>query len=1026
MSDNRFSLEDILSEHPRRSEGSASSEPFDLDGLLSGRSSRSSNTAGSKSDISLDDILGSSSKSDKKTEKPVMAEKPAEAKKAVKTEKAPVRKAAEKTAAAVSVPEKTEEKSHVIDRSGITPIGMQEKPVIKKKPVSLENSNTSEISPELRQALAESFAPSKKKTSGKLNNAYKDSSHAEVKSDGKLSEFFGGNNNAFEFEEEEEKKSILDSFKKLAKKKTREKQTRKMEDMYTAELPTPDAIMEESRKTSPNYKKKDRVKPKKEMPVTEPAEDKKESISSESTPAPKKQAKVSLEMTGPLVEEKNEKEKKVKEHTGFFDRPKKGKDYQTGRLSFENKDIKPIQPSKVSGNTEIIENLIRIKKERGQRTAVIPPISRKSIADIDLNLDDKILPNTEPIPIDENASEMQKLRELKERRKKKISDFVLVGDEEDDDEEEIAEEEKEISDFESFEDAPSILNDILQLKSSLVVRLCFLAFAALISCYISFANDLGLPIIEILSKGTQPTTYLFINVILGLLSAFVSYTVISCGLTKLLKFQADCDSISAVAIVATLLSAMVTLANTSMVSIGLVNIYISVAIVSLLFNTIGKLLIVGRTEKSFQYIAGDYEHYAVFTIDNEEKATQFTRGALNDFPVLASMRKTEFISDFLKNSYSTDVTDNFCRIATPIICVGSLLVALLALIFNKSAEGLNGVFVALSAFAGSVSVCSCFAIMLVVNMPMYKGTKKYLNSSAAMLSYQSVEEFSDTNSVLLDVSQLFPEGMISLSAIKIFSDTRIDEAIVEAASLTNHSGSILKHMFYDIIAGKTELLNPVESYIYEDSMGLCGWINNKRVLLGNRELMTNHSIDGMPTKAREKEYTEGGKMAVYLSISGELSAMFVIEIKANADVKHWLHQLEKEEVCVTLRTVDSVVSINKLAEIFDISPDMLKLLPFRLHPQFEEITSYVPKQSASLACIGRFPSFASLIIGTKRIRRTAHLGVTLQAAAGVIGMLMALAFAVLSTLSQMTPTVVLVYNLAWAGLTVLLQMFRKT
>ena len=238
-------------------------------------------------------------------------------------------------------------------------------------------------------------------------------------------------------EEEEEKKSILDSFKKLAKKKTREKQTRKMEDMYTAELPTPDAIMEESRKTSPNYKKKDRVKPKKEMPVTEPAEDKKEFISSESTPAPKKQAKVSLEMTGPLVEEKNEKEKKVKEHTGFFDRPKKGKDYQTGRLSFENKDIKPIQPSKVSGNTEIIENLIRIKKERGQRTAVIPPISRKSIADIDLNLDDKILPNTEPIPIDENASEMQKLRELKERRKKKISDFVLVGDEEDDDEEVI-------------------------------------------------------------------------------------------------------------------------------------------------------------------------------------------------------------------------------------------------------------------------------------------------------------------------------------------------------------------------------------------------------------------------------------------------------------------------------------------------------------------------------------------------------------------------------------------------------------
>lgn len=1024
MSDNRFSLEDILNEHPRRSSEGSSDSSFDLDSILSGRSSGSStrSSRASSSDISLEEILGTTGKKTGTTTE----NKPAKPTHEIKSEPVPATKPAVETKKNTEKPSpkpqaKPAEKSHVIDRSGITPIGMQEKPKKKAENTAFADSRTGELSPELKKALAESFAPKKKtQSSGKLGTAYKDSAPAEIKSDEKLGEFFGGGKNSFEISEEEEKGGILDSFKKLARKKTREKQTRKMEDMYTSELPTPDAIMEESRKNSSAYRKKDKVKPKKEAPV-EPAEDKKPSAQVENKP---KQAKVSLEMTGPLVEEKPEK--KVKEHTGFFDRPKKNKDYQTGRLSFEGKDIKPIQPSKISGNTEIIENLIRIKKERGQRTAVIPPISRKSIADIDLNLDDKILPNTEPIPIDENASEMQKLRELKERRKKKINDFVLVGDEEENDEDEVIDEEKEITDFESFEDAPSVLNDILQLKSSLVVRLCFLAFAAVISCYISFANDFNLPIIEILSKGTQPTTYLFINVILGLLSAFVSYTVISCGITKLIRFQADCDSISAVAMIATLLSAMVTLANTSMVSIGLVNIYISVAIVSLLFNTIGKLLIVGRTEKSFQYIAGDYEHYAVFTIDDEDKASQFTRGALNDFPMLASMRKTEFISDFLKNSYSTDVTDNFCRIATPIICVGSLLAALLALIFNKSAEGINGVFVALSTFAGSVSVCSCFAIMLVVNMPMYKGTKKYLNSSAAMLSYQSVEEFSDTNSILLDVSQLFPEGMISLSAIKIFSDTRIDEAIVEAASLTNHSGSILKHMFYDIIAGKTELLNPVESYIYEDSMGLCGWINNKRVLLGNRELMTNHSIDGMPTKAREKEYTEGGKMAVYLSISGELSAMFVIEIKANADVKHWLKQLEREEVCVTLRTVDSVVSINKLAEIFEISPDMLKLLPFRLHPQFEEITSYVPKQSASLACIGRFPSFASLIIGTKRIRRTAHLGVTLQAAAGILGMLMALAFTLLSTFSQMTPSLVLVYNLAWAGLTVLLQMFRKT
>lgn len=47
---------------------------------------------------------------------------------------------------------------------------------------------------------------------------------------------------------------------------------------------------------------------------------------------------------------------------------------------------------------------------------------------------------------------------LKERRSKKIKDFVLVGDEEENTEAEVAEEKEneEIDDFKSLEDAPDI------------------------------------------------------------------------------------------------------------------------------------------------------------------------------------------------------------------------------------------------------------------------------------------------------------------------------------------------------------------------------------------------------------------------------------------------------------------------------------------------------------------------------------------------------------------------------------------
>ena len=287
------------------------------------------------------------------------------------------------------------------------------------------------------------------------------------------------------------------------------------------------------------------------------------------------------------------------------------------------------------------------------------------------------------------------------------------------------------------------------------------------------------------------------------------------------------------------------------------------------------------------------------------------------------------------------------------------------------------------------------------------------------------EEFAETNSILVDANQLFPQGSVKLAAIKVFSDTRIDEAIVEAASLTTQAGSILKNMFYDIIAGKTELLNPVESYIFEDSMGLCGWINNKRVLLGNRELMVNHSIEGMPPLTKEKEYTENGRTAVYLSISGELSAMFLVEITPTLEIIQALQDLQKNDVYIMIRSVDSVVSINRLSELFEISPEYLKLVPFRVHEQFNEVTSYQVNQRASLACSGKFSAFASLILSCKHMKGTINVGIGIQAVSMLLGIIICLVMVILSSFQELSVSMFLAYNFIFTSVLLIFQLLRK-
>lgn len=683
----------------------------------------------------------------------------------------------------------------------------------------------------------------------------------------------------------------------------------------------------------------------------------------------------------------------------------------------------------ISGNTELLDGMMKAKKERLSRTQHVAPIERTSILDIDLNLDDKIIQDTSQIPVDtEQQHELDKISALKERRSKKIKDFILVGEEEDISGEEVEDDDtpKVIDDFESFDDAASIAHDIAQLKGSLILRLVVLIACFAASSYIAVANDMQrLPIIELLNKRTQTNSYLFVNAILGLLAAFSSYTVISCGLSKILSLKADCDSLCAVSMVTSIVTSMIMFANTNLIKGSYVHIYIPVAIASLLFNTIGKLLIVSRTQRSFKFVSGSSEKYAIFPVTDEETAQNFTRGTLRDFPNLSAMRKTEFLSEFLKTSYANDSTDSFCRIFTPVVLAVSVVIAVIAGIVSNPNHNSSSVYIGISVFVGVISICTGFSSMLIVNVPMMRAEIKGAENQGVVLGFDCIEEFSETNSILTDANQLFPQGSVKLAAIKVFSDTRIDEAIVEAASLTTQAGSILKNMFYDIIAGKTELLNPVESYIFEDSMGLCGWINNKRVLLGNRELMVNHSIEGMPPLTKEKEYTENGRTAVYLSISGELSAMFLVEITPTLEIAQSLQDLQKNDVYIMVRSVDSIVSINRLSELFEISPEYLKLIPFRVHEQFNEVTSYQVNQRASLACSGKFSAFASLILSCKHMKGTINFGIGIQAVSMLLGIIICLVMVILSSFQELSVSMFLTYNFIFTAVLVIIQLLRK-
>ena len=728
------------------------------------------------------------------------------------------------------------------------------------------------------------------------------------------------------------------------------------------------------------------------------------------------------------------KSKEFLEQTVEFN--KSEKEFSKNKVLDKADAVHSKNESKTSENSKNVDKINAVLKSRKKRISnhksqPVTPVNRPNVKDIDMGLDGKIIPKTEefekPVDIPANATFEEKTRLIYERRKKKVDSFKLKTVDE-----EIADEEKQDnenttgqSEFESYEQAPKILKDIVQVKNNLVLRLCILLFTGIFSLFITLGNDFEMPLVRSFDRAVNPAAYVFTNTILGIISIVASYTVLLSGIQKLFKRNADCDSLAALGIFFSIITGIVMLFEPDIIQNGFFHMYMSVSIAGLMFNTLGKLLIVKRAERNFNYAAGEYERYALINIDNEDVASKFTRGSLNDFPELATMRKTEFVEDFMKNSYSSDASDNFCKKTTPIVAIAAIVIGLLSFICDRHADGIvEHIFVMLAAISGTISLCSSLIIMLVVNIPLSNASKKYLHYSAVMLGYSSVEEFADTNSVLVDASQLFPNGMVDLVNLKILSSTMIEECILMAASLSCQANSILKPVFYKMLRGKTEMLYPVESYIYEDGLGLSGWIENKRVLLGTRELMENHSIEGIPTLAKEKEYAKGNTV-LYLSISGVVSTLFVVRLMPSLSVSRWLKKLDDEGITTVIRTVDGFINLNMISELFDVNPSSLKLLSFRYHKDYENETEYLPRVSASMLCSGHFPSFAMLILGAKKLKFVSQLGIAMQFGATFLGIILAFIMMITGAFSQITPTLVFGYQILFGLFTLLIQKVKK-
>jgi len=598
-------------------------------------------------------------------------------------------------------------------------------------------------------------------------------------------------------------------------------------------------------------------------------------------------------------------------------------------------------------------------------------------------------------------------KELKNSRNKKVDGFVLEKKEEageDENAARIREAERRLQvteDLEAFEyRSPSQTEEVgeklrdtqRRLRRSLIV----LGALAINGCLLAFGSPGETGFSLFFGQTASPFVYAAIELSL-LIAALIAGGSIFRETGEALRAKQPTANLLCLSAVFVCLGANIAycFAPAQLMRAG-VEIYTPLAVLSLLLNRAARYQTAAIALGNFRLLtAPGREKYAVTLVDDPKAVQDMTRGLLEEEPVLVKNVRADFLDGFWGHSFHATAADlSAQRMLAAAIPVSAGLGVLCWFLTGD-------LWLVLSAVSGGMTLCAGFLGAVTVSLPLKDSQGVLEQFGAAMPSWDAIEDMETVNCLLIEGSALFPAGSIALQGVKAFQGGRVDDAIIDAASVVCAAGSALEPVFLEIIGGKRELLRPVDTLQYEDLMGLSAWVSERRVLVGTRELMINHSIP-VPKQEYEEKQKRGGHELIYLATGGELAAAFLLDFAPPSDVTDVTDLLAKHEIAAVVRSVDACVTPELLGRTFGMDTELFKILPSRLHKVWDETTAPLEHLDSMLENDGEMSGYIVSLAAAKRLFSCVRFGKLLSLLSVICGVLLMAALLVLGS-KALTP-----------------------
>ncbi len=580
----------------------------------------------------------------------------------------------------------------------------------------------------------------------------------------------------------------------------------------------------------------------------------------------------------------------------------------------------------------------------------------------------------------------------------------------------------EISDYERPGDSDAICDELREQMRQISFRMIVCGISVLFLGALEILPEFGVALPEMFTPDRAPMVYLTLNLFFLIVCGVLSRNIISGGLRNLISRRLDGDALLGAGYTAVTLQTAAQLIACFVERQPMHSVPGAPAILALLLNDLGLLMMVRRVARNFRFVALRGVRRSVRLIDDGVRFDELLHADRKVHNHVAYTVRAKFLANYLQYSYEEDYCEQKVSRAAPFVLIASVVAGLIGgLISFRSWGAWGGIYCLCAALVAGIPVCRLFCL----NLPMERASKQLIKSGVMLNGWSAIDKFGLTDALTVNSDALFPEGTVRLLSVKAFGEAPIDRSIVYAASVVLASGGPLAQVFYGLLEEKSEKILRADGIGYENEMGVSGWVEDKPVLVGNRRMLEKHHVE-LPSRDYEQMIKKGkNRHLVYIAISGRPCAVMLVQYRADPDTADAVRAMVSNGVSLLVYTTDANVTSELVSEIYEIPSRLITILSVRAGSEYDELTHTIRDRApAELCTVGRMAALADGISAAKRMRSMLMFNTVIQMICFGLGFVLTAGLSLFSGCEAVSPAQIMIMQVMCLAVS-LVSLIRK-